>query len=246
VQWILDQLKAEAEQKPRAAAEGMAEVRRYPLSHITAPEALGALQKLEAIRAIDFSRFTVDQRNNAIIGSGDASVHDRVAGALAVLDRPPVQKSDAHGVPILSDIPVVGEMYKLPEKPAKSEPVSSRSFPFTAPNSGELAWVDEIYANGRIGSLEFKTNGGIMTVTGPDRDVVELGRFVNLVSSRPQSERAAIESHLKQLKADVAARKEALTQLAFDDPKRAQLESALPHLEATIRDLETILNPPGC
>jgi hypothetical protein len=87
VKWILDQLMTEADRGPRAAGGDPTGVRLFTLMHVPAEEALQTLRRLDGIREIDFSKFTVDARNNAIIGTGDAATQDRVKGALAVLDR---------------------------------------------------------------------------------------------------------------------------------------------------------------
>jgi hypothetical protein len=114
VKWILEQLTAEARaQEPHA--NGAEETKIYPLKHTSASEVLAALRSLEAIKEIDLSRFAVDERTNSVIGAGDASVHHRIAGALAVLDRVTSERVvDGQGVPVLSDIPLVGELYKRP------------------------------------------------------------------------------------------------------------------------------------
>lgn len=102
VKWILDQLKGEAQQKPKADAGGRVDVRRFPLAHTSASEVLRTLQGLDGIKEIDFSRFTVDARTNSILCMGDQAVEDRVKGALAVLDRPApkVETLDTFGNPV--------------------------------------------------------------------------------------------------------------------------------------------------
>jgi hypothetical protein len=90
VEWILKQLSAPRGAAPRAGEARTPEdrvERVYPLSHIAAGEALETLKRLQAIREVDLFGFVVDDRTNALIWVGSAAAHDRILGALAVIDR---------------------------------------------------------------------------------------------------------------------------------------------------------------
>ena len=90
VRWFLDQFngRADAPEGERHGAAGEAAVRVFPVQHTDAGETLEALKKLQSIREIDFTPWTVDANTNSIIGQAPPYQHEWVARALRDLDTP--------------------------------------------------------------------------------------------------------------------------------------------------------------
>lgn len=84
IRWMLDQLPTEQEKKLGKA--GDAGVRRFIIQHLTADEALQAIKSNQAIKAIDFSKFAVDQHTNSIVASVTEAESKLVQAALGQVD----------------------------------------------------------------------------------------------------------------------------------------------------------------
>ncbi len=84
IKWMLDQLPGQQDRR-QGAADGM-DVHRYVIQHVGAEDALRLLQRNMAIKAIDFSKFTVDTRSNCVLGRLTAEQHVMVLAALGNID----------------------------------------------------------------------------------------------------------------------------------------------------------------